>query len=161
MISRLSGHQAGDGSRSARRHGATGVEDLSGAETRFPSGGDAGGWAEFGQIDAYGHAHPDDLPARVQTEVMNAADRIMQLLKPAWKEVRVVTDHGWLLMPGGLPKVELPAYLAATKWSRCAVVKGRRRQCHRIPGTGIRTCGSPRRPESRSFRSARSTPMAA
>jgi len=29
----------------------------------------------------------------------------------------VVTDHGWLLMPEGLPKVELPAYLAATKWS--------------------------------------------
>jgi len=102
----------------------TGVEVLAGAETRFPSGGDAGGWAEFGQIDAYGHAHPDDLPARVQTEVMNAADRIMQLLEAGWKKVRVVTDHGWLLMPEGLPKVELPAYLAATKWSRCAVVKG-------------------------------------
>jgi hypothetical protein len=27
-------------------------------------------------------------------------------------------------MPEGLPKVELPAYFAATKWSRCAVVKG-------------------------------------
>jgi hypothetical protein len=27
-------------------------------------------------------------------------------------------------MPEGLPKVELPAYLAATKWSRCALVKG-------------------------------------
>jgi len=83
-----------------------------------------GGWAEFGQIDAYGHAHPDDLPARLRTEVMNAADRIMQLLGAGWKKVRVVTDHGWLLMPEGLPKVELPAYLAATKWSRCAVVKG-------------------------------------
>ena len=55
---------------------------------------------------------------------MNAADRIMQLLGAGWKKVRVVTDHGWLLMPEGLPKVELPAYLAATKWSRCAVVKG-------------------------------------
>jgi hypothetical protein len=102
----------------------TGVEILGGAETLFPAGGDAGGWAEFGQIDAYGHAHPDDLPLRVQTEVMNAADRVAQLLEAGWKKVRVVTDHGWLLMPDGLPKVELPAYLAATKWSRCAVVKG-------------------------------------
>jgi hypothetical protein len=102
----------------------TGVEVLEGAETCFPSGGESGGWAEFGQIDAYGHAHPDDLPARLRTEVMNAADRIMQLLGAGWRKVRVVTDHGWLLMPEGLRKVELPAYLAATKWSRCAVVKG-------------------------------------
>jgi hypothetical protein len=102
----------------------TGVEVLEGGETRFPSGGEPGGWAEFGRIDAYGHAHPDDLPARVRVEVMNAADRIQQLLDAGWKKVRVVTDHGWLLMPEGLPKVELPAYLAATKWSRCAVVKG-------------------------------------
>jgi hypothetical protein len=101
-----------------------GVEVLEGPETRFPSGAEPGGWAEFGQIDAYGHAHPDDLPVRVKTEVLNAADRILQLLDAGWKKVRVVTDHGWLLMPEGLPKVELPAYLAATKWSRCAVVKG-------------------------------------
>jgi hypothetical protein len=101
-----------------------GVEVLGGAETLFPSGAERGGWAEFGQIDAYGHAHPDDLPARVKIEVMNAADRILQLLDSGWKKVRVVTDHGWLLMPDGLPKVELQAFLAETKWSRCAVVKG-------------------------------------
>jgi hypothetical protein len=38
--------------------------------------------------------------------------------------VHVVTDHGWLLLPGGLPKVELSPHLVATKWSRCAAVKG-------------------------------------
>jgi len=101
-----------------------GIEVIEGADNLFPGGGEQGGWAEFGQIDGYGHAHPDDLPARVRTEVMNAADRILQLLEAGWKKVRVVTDHGWLLMPEGLPKVELPAYLAPTKWSRCAVVKG-------------------------------------
>jgi hypothetical protein len=101
-----------------------GVEILEGAETLFPSGAEHGGWAEFGQIDAYGHAHPDDLPARVITEVMNVADRILHLLGAGWKSVRVVTDHGWLLMPECLPKVELPAFLAETKWSRCAVVEG-------------------------------------
>lgn len=51
-------------------------------------------------------------------------DRIEGLLTAGWKRVRVVTDHGWLLMPGGLPRVDLPAFLAATKWARCATVKG-------------------------------------
>jgi hypothetical protein len=104
--------------------GLRGVEILDGSENRFSSGADAGGWTEFGEIDAYGHGHPDDLPMRCQTEVMNVADKVVQLLEAGWKRVRVVTDHGWLLMPEGLPKVELPAYLAATKWSRCAVVQG-------------------------------------
>jgi hypothetical protein len=100
------------------------VEILEHGETLFPIGAEHGGWAEFGQIDAYGHAHPDDLPARVITEVMNAADRVLQFLDAGWKKVRIVTDHGWLLMPDGLPKVALPAFLAETKWSRCALVKG-------------------------------------
>ena len=38
--------------------------------------------------------------------------------------MRVVTDHGWLLLPGGLPKVEMASFLVETKWSRCAVVRG-------------------------------------
>jgi hypothetical protein len=101
-----------------------GVDILDGSENRFSSGAEAGGWAECGQIDAYGHAHPDDLPKRCLTEVVNVADRVVQLLEAGWKRVSVVTDHGWLLMPEGLPKVELPAFFAATKWSRCAVVKG-------------------------------------
>lgn len=46
------------------------------------------------------------------------------LLAAGWVKVRVVTDHGWLLLPGGLPKVELPAYLTETKWARCAVAQG-------------------------------------
>ena len=43
--------------------------------------------------------------------------------KAGWNRVRIVTDHGWLWLPGGLPKVELPAYLTETRWGRCAVLK--------------------------------------
>jgi hypothetical protein len=100
-----------------------GVEIFEDSETRFPSGAASGGWAEFGAIDSYGHAHPDDLAIRAKTEVLNAADRVKQLLDAGWKKVRVVTDHGWLLLPKGLPKVDLPAYLTATKWARCALAK--------------------------------------
>jgi hypothetical protein len=34
-----------------------------------------------------------------------------------------VTDHGWLLMPGGLPSVPMKKYLTECKWARCAVIK--------------------------------------
>lgn len=100
-----------------------GVEIFEDSEMRFPSGAASGGWAEFGALDSYGHAHPDDLAARAKIEVVNAADHVKQLLDSGWKKVRVVTDHGWLLLPKGLPKVDLPAYLTATKWARCALVK--------------------------------------
>ena len=50
-------------------------------------------------------------------------ERIEFLIQSGWKCVRVVTDHGWLLMPGGLPKTELHSALTENKWGRCAVIK--------------------------------------
>jgi len=50
-------------------------------------------------------------------------ERVQSLLEAGWRQVRLVTDHGWLLMPGGMPKVELPKYLAESRWSRCASIK--------------------------------------
>jgi hypothetical protein len=35
----------------------------------------------------------------------------------------VITDHGWLLVPGGLPAVKLPKYLTECRWARCAAIK--------------------------------------
>ena len=51
------------------------------------------------------------------------ADRIESLIGAGWSQIRVVTDHGWLLMPGGLPKSELPKALVDSKWGRCAAIK--------------------------------------
>ena len=41
------------------------------------------------------------------------------------RRVRIVTDHGWLLMPGGLPHAELPAGMAApnARGNRIALLK--------------------------------------
>jgi hypothetical protein len=47
----------------------------------------------------------------------------MMLLDTGWQEVVVVTDHGWLLMPGGLPKVDMPKFLTSTRWGRCAALQ--------------------------------------
>jgi hypothetical protein len=45
------------------------------------------------------------------------------LLEAGWREVRVVTDHGWLLLPGGLSKAELPEHLTEVRKGRCARLK--------------------------------------
>lgn len=85
---------------------------------------DGGGWTETGKLDTLGHSLNALLVRQIDPEVDALVDRIGALLTAGWSRVRVVTDHGWLLLPGGLPKVELSPHLVATKWSRCAAVKG-------------------------------------
>jgi len=63
------------------------------------------------------------LARSVETEMGDLVSRIGALLKAGWTEVVVVTDHGWLLVPNGLPKVDLKAFLTETRWSRCAALK--------------------------------------
>ena len=41
---------------------------------------------------------------------------LSSLLQPAY--------HGWLFCPDGLPTAELPKHLTASKWARCAAIKG-------------------------------------
>lgn len=84
---------------------------------------EGGGWTEIGELDKLGHKVGLRLAQHIGPEVDRIADRVVELLESGWKRVRVVTDHGWLLLPGKLPKVELPAYLVGTKWSRCATVR--------------------------------------
>ena len=58
---------------------------------------------------------------RVEEELTGLQQRIAELLHSGWTRVKVVTDHGWLMAPGGLPKIELPKHLTASRWSRCAI----------------------------------------
>ena len=80
-------------------------------------------WCEFGDIDHEGHDRGWKLAKHLDGLLSEIADRIAALLAAGWKRVRVVTDHGWLLLPGGLPKVELPSFLTDNKWGRCASLK--------------------------------------
>ena len=89
-----------------------------------PSNATVRGWTEFGNIDKRGHDMQIDLAGQLEDEIQRLADRVVSLLDVGWKSVRVVTDHGWLLMPGNLPKQDLPHYLTESKWSRCARIKG-------------------------------------
>jgi hypothetical protein len=100
------------------------MEILDPEELRIPAGTPGGGWSETGRLDELGHKLGIGLASQVNNDLERIVDRVNGLLGSGWRRVRVVTDHGWLLLPGGLPKVELPAYLVATKWARCATIKG-------------------------------------
>ena len=89
-------------------------------ETGDPSGS---AWTEAGSLDRRGHNEGWRLARSVETEVLDLASRIAALLRAGWTEVIVVTDHGWLLVPDGLPKVELKSFLAENRWGRCAALK--------------------------------------
>ncbi len=80
-------------------------------------------WCAFGDIDHEGHDRGCKLARHLDGLLAEIRDRISGLLDAGWKQVHVVTDHGWLLLPGGLPKVELAAALTEHKWGRCASVK--------------------------------------
>ena len=96
---------------------------LGNAETGDPSAGSRRAWCEYGEFDTLGHSLQVKMAARVDEQLDLVMDRIAELLNAGWKSVRVVTDHGWLMLPGGLAVEKLPHYLAKTRWSRCAVVK--------------------------------------
>ena len=82
-------------------------------------------WGETGAIDRHGHHHGATGFARqVKGELDRLVHRVNGLLDAGWHFVRIVTDHGWLLLPGGLPKVTLPRHLTESQWARCAVPAG-------------------------------------
>ena len=98
-----------------------GYQFLSAGET-----GDARGkaWTECGQIDRRGHDLQLGLANLVAEELDGIVERASELLDAGWRTVRVITDHGWLLVPGGLPKTDLPGYLVESRWARCAAIRG-------------------------------------
>jgi hypothetical protein len=97
-----------------------GVQPLDKHEAGDPSGR---AWTESGDLDHYGHEHGVRLARDVDAQLAAVIERVQELRDAGWRRVRIVTDHGWLLVPGGLPKTELPKHQAETRWGRCAVLK--------------------------------------
>jgi hypothetical protein len=98
-----------------------GYQVLTAPDVGQPQSGRA--WTEYGEFDSLGHSLQAKLAQRVEEQLGLLMDRIEALLKAGWQHVRVVTDHGWLLVPGGLPNTPLPKYLTISRWSRCATIK--------------------------------------
>lgn len=100
--------------------GYRGIQVLRGPETGDPLGC---AWTEAGEIDRRGHEFGVGFVDEIDEELHRIARRVKLLLHAGWEQVDIVTDHGWLLLPGGLEKVELPAATVEVKKGRCARLK--------------------------------------
>lgn len=96
------------------------VQVLGSVETGDPSGS---AWTEAGELDHRGHDVGARLVDYLDEEVQRIVGRIRELLDAGWSRVDVVTDHGWILLPGGMEKVELKPATTEIKKGRCARLK--------------------------------------
>tara|TARA_R110000796_G_scaffold195079_1_gene311566 strand:- start:5423 stop:7741 length:2319 start_codon:yes stop_codon:yes gene_type:complete len=80
-------------------------------------------WVQSGDIDKEGHVKGLKLAARIDSLLAEVVERVEELIAVGWRKIRIVTDHGWMLTPAPMTKVELAKYVTETRWSRCAVVK--------------------------------------
>lgn len=81
------------------------------------------GYAECGNIDNDGHNMGLRLAGQLDTEVARIAEYATALKDAGWSHVRIVTDHGWLLMPGSFEVVRLPPSAVIAKGSRAAILQ--------------------------------------
>jgi hypothetical protein len=93
---------------------------LDGAELGSPS---VGAWTEAGDIDRHGHAEGAAMVDSLEEDLGRIARRVQELLDAGWLRVEIVTDHGWMLLPGGMEKVDLPVAATEVKKGRCARLK--------------------------------------
>ena len=97
-----------------------GFEVLTQSDTGDPA---KSAWTDCANIDDEGHSKGVALPMILERELKKIQDRTLELLDAGWKQVHIVTDHGWLLLPGGLRKVELKPGLTDLKKGRCAQLR--------------------------------------
>lgn len=95
----------------------SGYQILMGHETGKTTGS---AWTEYGSLDSLGHAEDWKLARRIGEEIRSLTEKVKILLAAGWTEVKIITDHGWLLLPGGLPKADLPEHLTEIRKGRCA-----------------------------------------
>lgn len=99
---------------------ANGVQTLKRGEVGDPT---LPAFAEVGDIDSRGHDRGIQMVDEFEGELGRIVRRVREFFDAGWERVEVVTDHGWLLMPGGMEKVDLPAATANLKKGRCARLK--------------------------------------
>ena len=101
---------------------ARGVQVLDKDVTLPPEKATSIGYTECGNLDHDGHALQLRLANQVAGEIDRVVERALALRSAGWRTIRIVTDHGWLFMPGGFTSVKLPSSVTETNWSRAAVL---------------------------------------
>lgn len=80
-------------------------------------------WLEIGDLDKKGHNEQANMVNDIDECLKEVIDTIKGLQEAGVNKVTIVTDHGWLLLPGGLPKAKITKELTETRWGRCAHIK--------------------------------------
>lgn len=80
-------------------------------------------WIEFGNLDELGHSQGWKLSKHVDGALSDIMKTVKDIFAAGWESVQIVTDHGWLLSPIGLPKTELSPLLSVSIWYRFATLK--------------------------------------
>lgn len=80
---------------------ANGNAVLDAADPAGPESDSSMAWIEVGQLDSKGYDLGVDLVKHIDEELERIADQTTRLTELGWR-VKIVTDHGWLLLPGGL-----------------------------------------------------------
>ncbi len=80
-------------------------------------------WTECGRLDEIGHVEGWQLAHRFSEQLELILERVCHLLNSGWREVRIVTDHGWLLLPSTLPTHTLPKPATEIRKGRTARLK--------------------------------------
>jgi hypothetical protein len=63
------------------------------------------------------------MPQYIDKVLGDVVSRVSGLFDAGWKRIKIVTDHGWLWVPNGLPKGELNKSLGKNRQRRCAILK--------------------------------------
>ncbi|MCB5288290.1 MAG: PglZ domain-containing protein, partial [Candidatus Cloacimonetes bacterium] len=80
-------------------------------------------WLDYSHIDEDGHSLGWRIVRNFPRYIDEIVDKVETLFANGWSIVRIVADHGWLMMPGGLPKATIAASLVDSKWGRTAAIK--------------------------------------
>jgi len=80
-------------------------------------------WQEIGDIDTKGHAEQAEIVKRIDELFESIKEMLDSIFEKGITRIKIVTDHGWLLVPGGLPKATLSKDLIESRTGRCALIK--------------------------------------
>lgn len=80
-------------------------------------------WQEIGDIDTKGHEEQANMVRRIEELFEQVLEALNDAFERGVTRIKIVTDHGWLLLPGGLPKTQINVGLTETRWGRCALIK--------------------------------------
>ena len=80
-------------------------------------------WVEIGNIDTRGHDEQSEMLKRTDELFEEITEVIDTAIESGIKEIKIVTDHGWLMLPGGLPSSKIVKDLTVARCGRCAYIK--------------------------------------